>query len=129
MSSKQCLVLIASASSYERGRIERGLESTGWTLRPVADAEEASGACAANGHAPVLVIDSGLLDSEGDPQWRLLRSSRPELGAVVRCLVSPGETWKTDANTYRVHPSDTDGLCQAISALDGRPPLAASAGY
>lgn len=113
------LVLIASASSYERHRLGLALKNTGWNLCEVENVQEATRACASDDGAAILVIDSGILESPRDPQWRTLRSRDPQLSAVVRCLIPRGEMLRTDPRTYLVHPDDVDRLCEAIAVLSG----------
>lgn len=119
MSTKTPMVLIASVSAYERHRLELALKRTGWTLCVTPTAEEASRAYAAHDGSSVLVIDSGLLEMAHDPQWRVLRSDLPELGAVVRCLIPGGGIQRSNGNTFLVHPDDGDAICHAIRLLDG----------
>jgi DNA-binding response OmpR family regulator len=112
------VILIASASSYERNRLERALEESGRRVCAVTDADEAEGVCAKNGGASILVIDSGLLEEPRDTQWRDLRNRRSELSAVVRCLVSRDEILRADRNTLLVYPSNTERICDALDLLD-----------
>jgi hypothetical protein len=126
MQAEVPVILIASASSYERHRLTRALNKTGWKLCEVENAQQAARALAGNGETATLVIDSGILESLGDAQWRLLRSRHPQLGTVVRCLIPRGGIWRTDLRTFLVSPDDTDGLCQAIGILDRQLALLAS---
>lgn len=113
------VILIASASSYERHRLELALKTTGWTLCEVKSADEVTRVRAADGGAAILVIDSGVLESHRDPQWRTLRSRDPQLSAVVRCLVPRGAMLRADPRTCLVHPDDFDNLCEAVTVLSG----------
>jgi hypothetical protein len=112
-------ILIASASTYERDRLVIALEGMGWILRPVANAKEAARVCGTEAAHPILVIDGGLLDLPGDGAWRELRNLHPRLVTVVRCFVDREAIERSDANTLRVHPSNIDGLCEAIGLLNG----------
>ena len=116
---KAPVILIASASAYERHRLGLALEKTGWKLCEVKDVNEATRTVAANGGSPILVIDSGLLEAPGNPQWRRLRSLHPQLSAVVRSLIPCGGILRTDPRTCLVRPDDVDGLCEAIDVLNG----------
>jgi hypothetical protein len=111
------LVLVASVSAYERHRLELVLKRTGSTLCAVADAAEARRAHDGHDGVCVLVIDSGLLEMDHDPQWRELRSRHPELGAVVRCLFAGGGIRRRDGNTLLVHPDDEEAAREAIRVL------------
>jgi hypothetical protein len=117
MNAEAPVVLIASASAYERHRLELSLKKTIWNLCGVEDAEEAARACAAHNGACILVIDSGLLEMTHDPQWRVLRTRQPQLGAVVRCLLPEDGVRRVNGSTFLVHPDDHDGICQAVAAL------------
>jgi len=118
MQAEVSVVLIASASPYERQRLGRALEKTGWKLREVKDVNEAIPSCAADGGSGVLVIDSGLLEAPHS-QWRTLRSLHPWLSAVVRCLIPRGAVLRIDPRTCLVHPEDVDGVREAIGLLNG----------
>jgi hypothetical protein len=88
----------------------------GWRLVAVTRAEQAGRHCAARtAGRPVLVIDSGLLHTTADGQWRELRMGHPDLGTVVRCLVP--ETRRVDEHTFLAHPDDHAGLRRAIRTL------------
>lgn len=110
-------VVIASASVQERRKLELALKETGWNLYQADTAGDAARAVAAGNGSCVLVIDSGLLQMNHDSQWRLLRERHPGLGAVVRCLVPPGEIRRRDESTFLVHPDDEDGTCRAVRLL------------
>lgn len=113
------VILIASASSYERHCVERALQKTGRSVSSVADTAEAERVCAENGGASILVIDSGLLEAPRDAQWRKLRRRHPDIGAVVCCPISPqNEIQRTDHNTLRVHPNNGVGICDALDLLE-----------
>ncbi len=112
------VILIASASSYERHCVERALEKTGRSVCSVADTAEAERVCAENGGASILVINSGLLEARRNPQWRKLRRRHPDLGAVVCCPMSQNEIQRTDHNTLRVNPNNRSGICDALDLLD-----------
>lgn len=123
MNAETPVILIASASAYEQDRLGLDLEKTGWNLRGVEDAEEAARACAAHNGASVLVIDSGLLEMAHDPQWRVLRTRQPQLGAVVRCWIPRDGIKRANDRTFLVHPDDHDGICEAIAALGASRPV------
>jgi hypothetical protein len=118
MTSGVPVILIASASSYERHCVERALQKTGRRVCSVADTAEAERVCAENGGASILVIDFGLLEAPRNAQWRKLRRRHPDLGAVVCCPISQYEIQRTDCNTLRVHPSNGAGICDALDLLD-----------
>lgn len=120
MDGRTPVVLIASVSRYERHRLELALKPTGWTLCGVDSVQEAERACSVHG-APLLLIDSGLLEMPHDGRWRELRRRRPGLGAVVRCLVPLREIRRVDRNTFLVHPDDDEGICRALGALHASP--------
>ena len=111
-------ILIASASSYERQRLEQSLGNGVWKVCGVQDAKEAERACGGHDGASILVIDSGLLlETHADTQWRSFRDRHPEVAAVVRSLGPRGDIRRLDGSTCVVHPSDLDGICQAIHVL------------
>jgi hypothetical protein len=109
------LIVIASASSYERHRLGLALKKTRWRLCEAESADEAR--AGAGGGAAILVIDAGALESAHDAQWRTLRSRNPHWSAIVRSLIPRGEMLRTDARTCLVHPDDIDSLCEAIAVL------------
>ena len=113
------MVLIASASTYERDRLAMALDGMGWILRPVSNAKEVVRLCSTEIAHPILVIDAGLIDLPGDDQWRELRDLHPGLATVVRCLIDRDAIERTNATTLRVHPSNIDRLCEAIGRLNG----------
>jgi hypothetical protein len=125
MNAETPAILIASVSAYEQHRLGLTLEKTGWNVRVVEDAKEAAKACADHNGASILVIDSGLLEMAHDPQWRILRSGHPQLGAVVRCLVPRGGLRRANGSTFLVHPDDHDGLRRAVDAFGAarHPPM------
>ena len=112
------LVLIAGVSPHERRSVESSLSETGYTTRAVNDAEHAATEFVANGTSCVLVIDSGLLEADHDPQWRSLRADHPRLGAVVRCLVpgANGRRYEEDRTVF-VHPDDQQAMQRAVRVL------------
>ena len=112
------VVVVATASPYEQLFVERALEKTGRILCSVKYAAAAELVCAECGGAPILVIDAGLLESHRTAEWRELRGRHPELAVVVRSLVSRNEIQQADHNTLLVHPSNGDGLCEALDLLD-----------
>lgn len=119
------VVLIASVSRDDGWRLERALKSEGWTLLRVDDAEEAAQQLdRGDGRGGVLLIDAGLLEMTHDAQWRLLRARRPDLGTVVRCLISgSGPLACRDGRTFQVDPDDVEAMCHAVRHLC-RPALA-----
>jgi hypothetical protein len=118
------LVLIASVSLHEGRLVQRALGTNGWTLLRVEDAAEAARRLDGGARRAVLVIDAGLLEAGHDAQWRSLRSQRPELGTVVRCLgPRPGTPRRAAGGTLEVHPDDADGICEAIQSLCEPGPL------
>jgi hypothetical protein len=118
MKSSVPVVIVASASHYERLRTEYELEKTGRSVCCVTDTMAAESLVSENGGTSILVIDSGLLEAAHDAQWRELRGRHPELAAVVRCLVPRHEIQRADRNTLLVHPSNIPGICAALDLLD-----------
>lgn len=117
------VVLIASVSSYESRLLEGALKETGWTLLRVHDAGDATRQLDGGQRRMVLVIDSGLLETPHDPQWRVLRAHRPELRTVVRCLTPRARSLESgDGRTLRVHPDDLQVMHEAIRSLCAEAP-------
>ena len=119
------LVLAASASLYESSGLERVLGSAGFRVHAVTCADDAGDQVSQHRGYCVLVIDSGLLEMDFDPQWRLFCGSNPELGTVIRSWIErdPGIR-QTQARTFVVHPDHGDGLLDAVRKL-GTSPLGA----
>lgn len=117
VSPPPALVLIASFSVHDGRELERLLERSAWSVCTARDAGEAARACADHDGATLLVIDSGLLESRSDPQWRIFQKGRPGLGVVVRCLIPRGEIRPVGKNTLCVRPDDEPGLLQALRLL------------
>ncbi len=118
MTSGVPVVLIASRSPGERLSLESTLAKTGRRVYPVANPAEAEFVCAKYRGASTLVIDSDLLEEPRDAEWRRLRGRYPELATVVRCPVASDRIQRTDHNTVRVHPSNGDGVHEALDILD-----------
>jgi hypothetical protein len=116
------LVLAASASSYESRCLERMLGSAGFPVLAVTCANDACDEVSHRRGLCVLVIDSGLLEMDFDPQWRVFRASNPELGTVIRCWIErdPGIR-QTEPRTFVVHPDHGDGLLDAVRKLAASP--------
>jgi hypothetical protein len=112
------LVLAASTSPYESRSLERTLGFAGFAVRAVRCANDAGDALSQCLGDCVLVIDSGLLEMDFDPQWRVLRASNPELGTVIRCWIArdPGIR-QIQPRTFVVHPDCRDGLLDAVRKL------------
>jgi hypothetical protein len=117
------LVLAASASPYESRSLERVLGSAGFPVRGVMCANDAGDEVSHHRGSCVLVIDSGLLEMDFDPQWRLFRDSNPELGTVIRSWIErePGIR-QTQPRTFVVHPDHRDGLLDAVRKLGATTP-------
>jgi hypothetical protein len=116
------VILIASASAYERWRLRVELGRTLAVVEDVSSAEEAVQLCASNGAATILVIDQGLLAETASPEWRGLRERYPKVGAVVRSLIAREEgIVRVDPFTILVHPDDGDGLQEALRLLQSAP--------
>jgi hypothetical protein len=116
--SNGLLVLAASASHYETRCLEQMLGCAGLSSCAVKSAKAACYEVSHHDGHCVLVIDSGLLDMNFDPQWRLFRADNPELGTVIRCLIErvPG-IQRTQERTFVVHPDYGDGLLDAVRKL------------
>jgi DNA-binding NtrC family response regulator len=111
-------VLIASVSARDSTSLSALLGRTGFATQTVREAREVADGLEANSVPHVLVIDSGMLDSPHDAQWRDLRARHPALGVVVRCLVPRAKrSLRHDGRTVRVHPDDEDGVKRAIRTL------------
>lgn len=91
----------------------------GWRLVALTRAEQAGRHCAERTGSLVLVIDSGMLHTPADGQWRELRMRHPDLGTVIRCLVP--EARRADDHTFLVHPDDHTEIRRAIRTLQLRP--------
>lgn len=119
------LVLIASVSPSDGQALEVAFKELGWDRVLVHDAADAADQIDDRGRPAVLVIDSGLLEMAHDPQWRMLRVNNPELGTVVRCLVScrgrDAAPVRSDEATFHAHPDDLEGLCHAVRTLALKP--------
>ena len=112
------VILIASASAYERRRIRGKVAPTGWLVQDVSSAEEAARFCDGNRKAVILLIDGGLLAQTASPEWRAMRERYPEVGAVVRSLIPRGGgILRPDPFTILVHPEDSEGLQEALRLL------------
>ncbi len=123
------VLLIASVSAYEAELLELSLRPAGWDLVRVHGADEAARLLArCRERAPVLVIDSGVLEMPHDGQWRELRALFPELGTIVRCLLPQrGIREPRDGRTLEVHPDDVDGIRAAVRGLCPSSPASAHA--
>jgi hypothetical protein len=108
------MILIASASAYERRRLRRELAETSWLLEDVNSADEAA-RFFGDGKTLILLIDGGLLLETASPEWRRLRERYPKIGAVVRSLAPRGSgIIRDDPFTILVDPGNRDGLREAL---------------
>jgi hypothetical protein len=118
LSEHRPVILLITASDYERKRLRCELSRTLPAVEVVTSAEEAARLCTSNGDNATLVIDHGLLAETASPQWRGLRERYPKVGAVVRSLIPREEgILRVDPFTILVHPDDGDGLHEALWLL------------
>ena len=94
------------------------LGSEGFPVHAVTCANDACDEVSHHSGNCVLVIDSGFLEMDFDPQWRLFRTSNPELGTVIRCWIERDlGILQNQPRTFVVHPDQRDGLLDAVRKL------------